>query len=62
MNKDSKRDKNYYSGPMENQSTVGDTDGNNSDVIMYDAGITIDSDLENKCDDDAKDTQTEPNK
>ena len=40
INKDYDKDKNYESGIMKNQPTVGDTDGNISDVTMYDLGIT----------------------
>ena len=62
MNKDNKNMKKGNSGTMRNQSTVGDTDGNNSEVIMDDTGITTYLDLDKKCDDDAKNTQPDTNK
>ena len=62
MNRDSKKDEKYNSGPMKNQSTVGDTDGNNSYVVMDDAGITTYLDLDNKSDDYVKYTQPYPKK
>ena len=62
MNKDNNKDKKEDSRPMKNQLTVGDTDGNNSDVIMNDAGINTDLDADNRCYDDFKDTQPAPKK
>ena len=47
---------------MKHQSTVDDTDGNYSDVIMDYAGVTTYLYLDKKCYDDSKDTQPEPNK
>ena len=47
---------------MKNQSIVGDTDENNSEMNMDDAVINTYLDQDNKCDNDAKDTQSDPNK
>ena len=47
---------------MINQSTVGDTDENNSDLIIDYSGINIDLDLDKKCDDDSKDKQPDTKK
>ena len=49
-------------GNMKNQSTVGDTDGNNSDVIICDVGITTDLYFYTICYNDIKDTQPDPRK
>ena len=46
MDKDNKIDEKDDSFPIKNQSTVGDNDGDNSDVIMNGYGITIYLDLE----------------
>ena len=62
MKKDNKKDEKEYSSRMKHQSTVDDTDGNYSDVIMDYAGVTTYLYLDKKCYDDSKDTQPDPNK
>ena len=61
MKKDNKKDEKVDSGPMKHQSNGGDNDGNYSDVIMDDSGVTTYLYLDKKCYDDSKDTQPDPN-